>query len=50
MSFPFSLKLLRISLLLVLAPSLQAQAPVFVNAQVTFHQPVLDAQGNLLAW
>jgi hypothetical protein len=50
MPFPFSLKLLRMSLLLVVAPALQAQAPVSVNAQVTFHRPVLDAQGNLLAW
>ncbi len=47
MSFPLSL---RISLLLLLAPSLRAQAPVYVNAQVAFHPAVLDGQGNLLAW
>ena len=47
MSFSLSL---RISLLLLLVPSLRAQAPVYVNAQVAFHPAVLDGQGNLLAW
>ena len=42
--------LLRISLLLLLVPSLKAQAPVYVNAQVAFHPAVLDGHGNLLAW
>src|ERR1700742_3730672 len=36
--------------LLLCQPALQAQAPDFVNAQLRFHRPVLDAQGNLLAW
>lgn len=50
MPLPFPSKLLSMALLLALAPSLRAQSPVYVNAQVTFHQPVLDPQGNLLAW
>ncbi len=45
-----SLRLLCIASLCLLASNLQAQAPVYVNAQVTFHHPVLDPQGNLLAW
>lgn len=50
MRFPISGLLLRLSCLLLLAPSLKAEAPESVNAQVTFHRPVLDQQGNLLAW
>jgi len=30
--------------------ALHAEGPQFVNAQVSFHRPVLDAQGKLLAW
>jgi hypothetical protein len=48
MSLLWSCRLLTISLLL--APALRAQAPDYPNAQVAFHPAVLDAQGNLLAW
>jgi hypothetical protein len=50
MPFLSSWKLLRVSLLLLFVPPLHAQAPEYVNAQVTFHHPVLDQQGKLLAW
>src|SRR5260370_18772748 len=32
------------------AASLMAQGQRFVNAQLPYHQPVLDQQGKLLAW
>jgi hypothetical protein len=35
---------------LVSATVLMAQTRMFVNAQLPFHQPVLDQQGKLLAW
>jgi hypothetical protein len=50
MPFLSSCRLLRFSLLLLLVPSLGAQAPDYPNAQVAFHSSVLDPQGNLLAW
>ncbi len=42
------LPLLLLSLLT--SPPLRAQAPDYVNAQVTMHKPVLDQQDRLLAW
>lgn len=36
--------------LMLLACTLAAQEPQFVNAQVTFHKPQLDSLGKLLAW
>ena len=41
---------LRLLLLLCLLCALPAPAQWFVNAQLPFHQPVLDGQGKLLAW
>jgi hypothetical protein len=38
------------SLLLFPLPFLKAQQPDYVNAQLPFHHPILDPQGNLLAW
>lgn len=37
-------------LLVSLPGAAGAQTPRYVNAQVTFHTPVLDRQGKLLAW
>jgi hypothetical protein len=50
MPFLSSSRLPGFSLLLLLVPSLGAQAPDFPNAQVAFHSSILDPQGNLLAW
>jgi hypothetical protein len=33
-----------------LVSPLRSEAPDYVNAQVTFHKPMLDQQGRLLAW
>ena len=50
MGSSLSSKILLGSLLPFLLPSLRGEAPDYVNAQLPFHRPVLDAQGNLLAW
>jgi hypothetical protein len=47
---PSSASLLLASVLLLMVSPLKAQAPEYVNAQVAFHHPILDQQGNLLAW
>lgn len=39
-----------ILLLLLTAASLLAEEPKFVNAQLPYHQAVLDREGKLLAW
>jgi hypothetical protein len=47
---PSRASLLLAALLSLVGSPLKGQAPEYVNAQVTFHHPILDQQGNLLAW